>query len=149
MYVAGGGEGIAAFSRNAATGKLTQLPGKAGCISPDGTDEDGGDTCTDGRVVDLAYAVTLSPDERFLYANASWDVAGNASGVSAFERDAATGALTQLDGEAGCATTTGADEDGADHCLDVRGGGYASSFSIMPTGSTRTCRTTTSPRSRS
>jgi hypothetical protein len=130
---AGGDTGVAVFRRDVATGRLTQLAGDDGCLSPDGTDDDGAATCTDARVVEYVHAITLSEDERFAYLNSSWSVDGNAAGVAVFSRDPDSGVLTQLPGADGCATTTGRDEDDTP-CLDVRGGGYADSFSLTPDG---------------
>ena len=55
------------FERDPSTGALTQLPGTAGCISSDGSSQDGAGTCqTDARLLD-ASGVTMSSDDRFLY----------------------------------------------------------------------------------
>jgi 6-phosphogluconolactonase (cycloisomerase 2 family) len=85
---------IGVFARNARTGALTQLPGSAGCIrNPEA--QSGLAGCTPGRSLHLARFVTVSPDGRFVYE-------GGYQGVTVFWRSAATGALTQLPGEAGC-----------------------------------------------
>ena len=95
---------VAAFSR-AASGRLTQLPGTAGCSSEDGS----GGACTDGSAhsssLHLAVSVALSPDGRNAYVAAD-------QGIAAFKRDAKTGALTQLSGAAGCVDQPGTDDDG-------------------------------------
>ena len=89
LYVAaldGPGE-VAIFSRDPATGALTQLAGAAGCIR-----EEDGDGCTDGRGLGDASTVAISPDGLSAY------VSGEDAGVAAFARDPVTGALTQLAG---------------------------------------------------
>ena len=53
LYVGGWStNGVAAFKRDAATGKLTQLAGTDGCVSQTGSSEEGADTCADGRVLE-------------------------------------------------------------------------------------------------
>jgi DNA-binding beta-propeller fold protein YncE len=74
-----------------ALGELTQKPGKAGCVSEDGT----GGKCEDGTRLVLGTRVAVSPDGKNLYA------AGE-GGIAIFKRDPATGAITQLPGLAGC-----------------------------------------------
>ena len=88
---------VAVFDRSAA-GELTQKTGTAACISEDGS----GGTCVDGRGILSASGAAVSPDGRNVY------VAADASdGVAIFDRDTATGALTQKPGLAGCITETG------------------------------------------
>ena len=57
------------FSRNTNTGVLTQLAGKAGCLSRNGGSEDGPNTCTHARDLDTgdAKSITISSDGRFVY----------------------------------------------------------------------------------
>jgi 6-phosphogluconolactonase (cycloisomerase 2 family) len=127
---------VAIFSRDAATGKLTQLAGKDGCITRDGSSEDGADTCADSRMLNELNSLTLSPDERTLYAaSTGWSGADPAyGGVAIFSRDPATGKLTQLAGTDGCATFNGKSEDGDATCQDLNGAGYASALAITPDG---------------
>jgi hypothetical protein len=40
---------------------LKQLPGQAGCVSLDGSSDDGVGTCADGRVLDGAYQAAVGP----------------------------------------------------------------------------------------
>src|SRR5262245_27987680 len=82
----------------ASVGGLTQLSGLAGCVSETGT----GGTCTDGRGLDSAISVALSPDGNFVYT-----AAADSSTVAIFSRNSGTGALTQLSGTAGCVAETG------------------------------------------
>ncbi len=55
---------VAVFSRNRATGELTQLSGVAGCISETGT----GGSCTDGHGLLGPISVAVSPDGLNAYA---------------------------------------------------------------------------------
>ena len=103
---------VAVFSRNPATGALTQLPGTSGCVSETG----GEGACVDGVALDGARTVVVSPDGANVY------VASETSGaISVFARDQLTGALTQLAASSGCASQTGT--DGA--CVDGRALGGA------------------------
>ena len=69
---------VAAFSRNTTTGALTQLNGVDGCVSEDGT----GGGCTDGKGLDGAFAVVVSPDGKHIYVGSS-----DINAVTVFERD--------------------------------------------------------------
>ncbi|HVH26673.1 MAG TPA: beta-propeller fold lactonase family protein, partial [Vicinamibacterales bacterium] len=55
---------VAVFARNRTTGALRQLSGAAGCVSEDGT----AGTCTDGKGLNGAIGVTVSPDGQYVYA---------------------------------------------------------------------------------
>ncbi len=113
------GDAVAVFDR-AADGTLTQKAGLAGCISETGS---GGD-CTDGKGLDGAFSVTVSPDGKSVYA-ASF--VGDA--VAVFDR-AADGTLTQKAGLAGCISETGSGGD----CTDGKGLGGAFSVTVSPDG---------------
>jgi DNA-binding beta-propeller fold protein YncE len=80
-------------SANAAPrhGAVTQLPGKAGCVS-----SQQGDNCAPGRFLTDASAITVSNDGRNVY------VATFSGFVAAFARDDTSGAIRQLPGRAGC-----------------------------------------------
>ena len=108
------GSAVAIFDR-AADGTLTQKAGEAGCISQTGADSDLGMTCADGRGLQHAHSVTVSPDGESVYV-ASF--LGDA--VAVFDR-AADGTLAQKAGAAGCVSQTGADGDGGMTCADGRG----------------------------
>lgn len=105
-------------------GELTQLRGKAGCVS-----ESGAEGC--GRARELALAavpaaaahfVTVSPDGRNVYA------AGGA--VVVFSRERRTGRLTQLSGTAGCVRVNGAEAG----CATARGLALPGSVAVSPDG---------------
>ncbi|MGZ9154038.1 MAG: beta-propeller fold lactonase family protein, partial [Candidatus Binatia bacterium] len=86
VYVASAGSNaIAAFSRNATTGELTQLSGIAGCVSEDGT----GGTCANGKGLVGASSVAVSPNGRHVYVASS---VSNA--IAVFSRNPTTGELT-------------------------------------------------------
>jgi DNA-binding beta-propeller fold protein YncE len=96
-------EAIAEFSRNASTGELTQLPGQNNCITSGGKGLTGCET--EGALgLERAVGVAVSPDGRNVYVAAG---ATNGEGaVVSFERNASSGALTQLPGEEGCISTS-------------------------------------------
>jgi DNA-binding beta-propeller fold protein YncE len=56
-------DAVSAFTRNTTNGVLTQLPGQAGCVSETGS----GGTCADGKALDEASAVAVSPDGGSVY----------------------------------------------------------------------------------
>jgi DNA-binding beta-propeller fold protein YncE len=100
VYVASQFAGaVAVFDRDVITGALTQKASTAGCISDDGT----GGLCVDGAALDDAFSIAVSPDGRNVYVAAAVSDA-----VAIFDRDLATGALTQKAGAAGCINLTGA-----------------------------------------
>src|SRR5262245_28759371 len=82
---------VATFVRTAGTGVLVQLSGPAGCIDDIGD----GVTCADGRGLDGAVTIVVSPDGKHVY------VASRGGAVAAFARNTMTGVLTQLIGMAG------------------------------------------------
>ncbi len=88
--------GMAATAQ--AAGELTQKPGTAGCISEDTSKM----ACQDGRGLEGATAVAVSPDGKNAYV-----VAVDSEGVAILDRDPATGALTQRSGATACVTKDG------------------------------------------
>jgi 6-phosphogluconolactonase (cycloisomerase 2 family) len=122
VYVASmGSDAIAAFSRSQSTGALTQLAGRNGCVSETGN----GGACRDGKALDRARSVSISPDGSGLYVAAEISDA-----VAVFSRDAATGNLTQLAGTDGCISETGS--GGA--CADGTALDAARMVSVSPDG---------------
>jgi DNA-binding beta-propeller fold protein YncE len=99
VYVASSeSDAVAVFDRDRATGTLTQKPGTAGCVSETGS----GGACRDGAALRSAVGVAASPDGKSVY------VASQISdAVAVFDRDPATGALTQKPGTAGCVSDDG------------------------------------------
>jgi DNA-binding beta-propeller fold protein YncE len=98
---------VTAFSRDPVTGALSQLSGMAGCVSEDGTDDVSPTiVCTDGKGLNGARAVTVSPDGKNVYVAAS-----ESDAVSVFTRDQISGVVTLTD----CIN-----QDGSDGCTDGR-----------------------------
>ncbi len=93
------GDGVAVFDRGAG-GTLTQKAGTAGCIS-----ETGAGPCADGRALDRAQSIAISPDGQTTYIGAS-------GAVSIVDR-APNGTLAQKPGISGCIS-----DDGAGPCAD-------------------------------
>ncbi len=112
---------ISTFSRDLATGQLTQLSGTAGCVSDSGS----GGLCVDGKALLGASSASITPDGKYVYV-ASY----LSNGVAAFSRDQATGVLTQLAGTAGCITETGT----SGQCLDGKALTGARGVGVMPSG---------------
>jgi len=120
VYVAGNSaDSLLVFSRDAATGRLTQLTGTAGCIRPNRTD------CAPVTGLDGPSAIVVAPDGTSLY------VASSAGTLTSFKRDVATGTLTQLPLGVGCLS------DGElGGCTAVGGLARASALAITPDGHT-------------
>jgi DNA-binding beta-propeller fold protein YncE len=108
-------DAVAVFRRNRATGALTQLGGRAGCLKVVGIPTPAVRTCASARGLRTARGVTLSPDERFLY------VASIGDAVAVFRRDRRTGALRQLGGRRGCVANPATSEIGNTNCTPARG----------------------------
>ena len=81
------------YDRDPATGSLVEKQGTAGCIS-----EGRRKGCVRGRAVSFGYNIVVSPDGRNLYAS-------TANSIAIFDRDPATGDLTQPEGALGCITS--------------------------------------------
>jgi DNA-binding beta-propeller fold protein YncE len=110
---------LAVFARDPNNGALTQLPGMAGCISAEGRDG-----CAVGRAMAGLGGIAISPDGRSVYATSS-----NSDALLVFGRDAASGALAQLDGAAGCFRRRG-----GEGCTAGRGLRAAVSVVVSPDG---------------
>jgi DNA-binding beta-propeller fold protein YncE len=91
-------DAVAIFDRDPATGALAQKLFLSGCVSEDGT----GGSCQDGRGLDGARGIAVSPDGRNVYVGSDLSDA-----VAIFDRNQTTGALTQKAGIAGCISETG------------------------------------------
>jgi DNA-binding beta-propeller fold protein YncE len=107
---------VVAFSRDPRTGRLTQLPGTAGCLSVDGTDQSGAaGSCAVAHALGGAYTLSLSADDRFAYIGSYLDDA-----VVVLARGSG-GRLEQLPGTGGCASRDGSSEGGPGTCANARG----------------------------
>ena len=108
--------GVTVFSRNQSTGALAELPGTAGCLTPDGSSAAGPGTCTEARGFKNPgdfHDLVFTSDGRWAYMGAYGSTGG---ALLIFQRDPTTGTLTQLAGSAGCITTNGSSQDGAGTC---------------------------------
>lgn len=134
LYAASQGPegGLAVFRRNPKTGALTQLPGKRGCFTADGSSEDGPGTCRAGRELDDTSSVHISADQRYLYAT-NYDGAPN-GGIAIFKRNAKNGTLHQLDGKKGCVTQDGTTSDGGASVICRAAPGLAETFELVDVG---------------
>jgi DNA-binding beta-propeller fold protein YncE len=120
VYVAGGtADSLLTFSRDATTGRLTQLAGAAGCL------RNGRSDCAPVTGLDGPAAIAVAPDGTSLY------VASGAGTLTAFQRDVTTGVLTQLPPGAGCLS----DGDFAG-CTVVGGLARTSAVALTPDGRT-------------
>ncbi len=83
---------LVAIAYDAASGRLSRVPGRAGCANAAGR---GG--CARVRGMDMARDVVVAPDGRFVYV-----ASDNSMGVAIFKRDPASGTIRQLAGRDGC-----------------------------------------------
>lgn len=129
VYVASSADdAVAIFSRNTGTGGITQLGGVTGCISNDGAAGGMPGRCTDGRALDGAVGVGVTPDGRSVYVNT-----GGGASLAIFDRDLQTGALTQRAGTAGCITNAPA-SDGCAEGRELGGNDVRGNITISPDG---------------
>jgi DNA-binding beta-propeller fold protein YncE len=80
-----------------ALGELGQKPGAAGCFGGPAAD-----ACGEGRVLNGAEGVAVSPDGGNVYV-----AADGSDAIGVFDRDPATGALNQKPGATGCVSKAG------------------------------------------
>jgi DNA-binding beta-propeller fold protein YncE len=101
-------DAILVFDRDATSGKLTQKPGTAGCVSNTGLSDPmqngTAGECVNGVAMDGISSVAALADGSELYATTK-----EAAGLVAFER-AADGRVAQLSGTAGCTTEAGLED---------------------------------------
>src|SRR5918998_241024 len=99
VYTASAGsDGIAALTRDRATGALTQPEDRSGCISQGARPR----RCVGGRGLDEVWSVAISPDGRNVYS-----VSSKVNTLGALTRDRESGALEQLPGGLGCLIRAG------------------------------------------
>jgi DNA-binding beta-propeller fold protein YncE len=111
------GDAVAVFGRDAMTGALRQLPGRAGCVNSDGSRR-----CARGRALLAPAAVALSPEGANAYVASAFSDA-----VAVFARDPVNGALRQLVGRAGCVNA-----DGSEGCARGRALSEPVSVAVSP-----------------
>jgi DNA-binding beta-propeller fold protein YncE len=109
---AGGAGAVAVLARDRATGALTPLRGRSGCIAASGG-------CRRARGLRGAAAIALSPDGANVYV-----VSFLGCAVAVFDRDAGTGALVQKRGGGGSATQHG-DSGACSNRRAAAGNGFA------------------------
>jgi 6-phosphogluconolactonase (cycloisomerase 2 family) len=90
------GDAVAAFSRNATTGALTQLAAPNQCVTNGSVAG-----CTSVTGLDGVYDIAVSPDGNHVYATGYWS-----DTLAMFSRDATTGVLTQLAAPNKCLSRT-------------------------------------------
>ncbi len=107
VYVAAyNSNGVAILNRNTTTGAITQPAGAGGCVS-----QIGAGPCADGHALAGVTSVAVSPDGKSVYAATFSDA------VVRFDRNTATGALSEPPGAAGCISQTGAGPCADGHAL--------------------------------
>jgi DNA-binding beta-propeller fold protein YncE len=116
-----GSDAVVVFDRDPATGTITQKAGVAGCVSDSGS----GGACTNGRGLDGAFDVVVSADGLSVFVTA-----GVSNALVIFDRNPATGALTQKAGKAGCISDTGTGGE----CIDGRGLSGARRLAVTDVG---------------
>jgi DNA-binding beta-propeller fold protein YncE len=109
---------VAIFTRNPATGALTQKGGQTGCIA-----DLGADGCALGFRLQSAMEVTVSPEGRTVYV-------GTGTGVlNGFNRSQG-GEISQISGSSGCVSTDGS----GGQCLTAPTLGPVRAVAVSPDG---------------
>jgi DNA-binding beta-propeller fold protein YncE len=120
VYVAASAADTVAHLRaDRATGALTQVRGRAGCIRQSGSRR-----CDRGRTLDEVWSLALSPDGRNLYT-----VSSKLNALGAMSRVRSSGRLAQLPGAFGCFI-----RGGGFGCREGRGLTVASDVAVSPDG---------------
>ena len=130
-----GPSAIQIYRRDDKTGALHQLKGKAGCVSLDGSSEDGGHTCANGRQIDSGDggSIAISRDGRFLYSGSQLELSSDYhGGIAIFKRNLKTGTIHQLKGKTGCVSDHGISEDGPGTCASGRELHYSATLHFSP-----------------
>lgn len=123
------------FDRDPGTGVLTQR-GAGGCLSETGS----GGLCVRARGLQQPVGVKTSPDGRNVYVAFRKSSALNdhasygGGGVAMFQRNPATGDLTQPSDTTGCLSASTATSGTAGVCARGRGLGSVESFAMSPDG---------------
>jgi DNA-binding beta-propeller fold protein YncE len=100
--LSGSAEGVLVFKRNAKSGALRQLKGRAGCFSAlgrsDNSDPATAGDCADAPIMGEVASIAISPDGRNIYVGSSF----TSKAIWVLNRSRRTGRLGQRPGEAGC-----------------------------------------------
>jgi DNA-binding beta-propeller fold protein YncE len=112
---------LTVFDRDTATGAIRQKSGRAGCMTESGSRG----RCTRGRALLGAHSVAASPDGRNVYV-ASID----RGAVAVFDRDRATGRLTQKRGRHGCISKDATHR----RCIQAKALRNANGVTVSPDG---------------
>jgi hypothetical protein len=120
--------GISVYNRNPTTGKLTQKPGTAGCITNSGRDDTGAITCASGRMMPGDFPLLVAPNGKTLYATGS-------QGFATLHINS-NGTLKQLSGKNGCMTYNGLDQTSTSTCAVGRAVNAPYGGAISPDGRT-------------
>lgn len=116
-------DAVSTFNRSPSSGALRQRPGPAGCIVEESNLVDVAGCDNTGRGLVEARSLAVSPDGRNVYV-------GSYNGIAIFDRDQATGELTQKQGTDGCIT----EEVNSVACATGRGLVAASAVVPSPDG---------------
>lgn len=121
-------------SAGAATEQVGVLTGTSACQMIIG----GFAGCTPTPGIAGGESVAVSPDGRNIYATSFASLSPSApAGLAAFSRDPRTGALSQLPGTSGCATSNGSSPAGPGTCTAVPNygqGGDSANIAVTPDG---------------
>jgi DNA-binding beta-propeller fold protein YncE len=123
VYVAGS-IGVAVLRRDTTTGALTQSEGTDGCI------REGVPFCRQGRMLNGAYRVALSPDGKSAYVLSQDSPAANRGAIAVLRRNTTTGALWQSPEPPGCVTPGGSGGD----CVGGFSIEFPSALAVSPDG---------------
>jgi DNA-binding beta-propeller fold protein YncE len=127
VYVAAGEFTIVVLERNATTNELSQPAGEAGCVTHDTVFDD----CAIARNFMEPSSIVVSPDGMNLYVGTA-----DFSGIAVFDRDPATGALTQKAGHEACISGDSFWWTSPDRpCKEGRALRYAWDIEMSPDGS--------------
>jgi 6-phosphogluconolactonase (cycloisomerase 2 family) len=119
------------YRRDLASGALTPIAGEGGCFRQ--PDELLSTECQRGDALVEPSTVTIDPSGKFLYVGAM-----RGDSIAIFDRDSASGLLSQKPGTAGCISNTGRSHPLRDETLGICQNGVAidgvSSIALLPDG---------------
>lgn len=130
---------VLSFSRDLATGQLTQLAGTNGCLNERADDDSGVGTCAPGKGFHDANQIAISPNGTSIYTASQGDGNNPTPGtVGIFTRNTTTGVISQLPGTTGCISLDGSTGNGggAGECALARGLVEVTGVTVAPDGKT-------------